>query len=151
FVLMNEYGFSRLGPDDDFEHQRFSLATAVGLYFPLLKAYFGDAGRCQWFDPASDERGICSRLAGHKGAAETAVCFNEKFSMTAHEQRQAPIQKARAAVKVGRFVAAAELYRQAIRLQPANWTLMCEVSQFLTLTYGEPREAVNVARDGLAL
>jgi len=40
FILMNEYGMSQESEEDDFEHQRFSQTTAVGLNFPLLQAYF---------------------------------------------------------------------------------------------------------------
>jgi hypothetical protein len=45
FILVNDYGLTHTGRDDEFEHQRFSLATAVGLNFPLLKEFFGEAGR----------------------------------------------------------------------------------------------------------
>jgi len=40
FILMNEYGMTKISEEDDFEHQRFSQTTAVGLNFPLLRAYF---------------------------------------------------------------------------------------------------------------
>ena len=39
-----------------------SGTTAVGLNFPLLKAYFADGGRCQWVEPAEDNGRIYSRL-----------------------------------------------------------------------------------------
>ncbi len=42
FILMNDYGQTQLSKEDEFEHQRFSLATFVGVNFPLLGAYFGD-------------------------------------------------------------------------------------------------------------
>ena len=38
--------------DDEIEHQRFSLATFVGVNFPLLKAYFGKGNRCQFVEPS---------------------------------------------------------------------------------------------------
>src|SRR5262249_10027179 len=42
FLLVNDYGQTQVASYDEFEHQRFAQATAVGLNFPLLKAYFGD-------------------------------------------------------------------------------------------------------------
>ena len=40
FILVNDYGQTQATREDEFEHQRFSLATFVGVNFPLLKAYF---------------------------------------------------------------------------------------------------------------
>jgi tetratricopeptide (TPR) repeat protein len=40
FILINDYGQTQVTDEDEFEHQRFSMATFVGLNFPLLKAYF---------------------------------------------------------------------------------------------------------------
>jgi hypothetical protein len=42
FILINDYGHVEGAPEGDFEHQRFSKATSVGLNFPLLKAFFGE-------------------------------------------------------------------------------------------------------------
>ena len=38
FILVNDYGQTQATRDDEVEHQRFSLATFVGVNFPLLKA-----------------------------------------------------------------------------------------------------------------
>jgi len=54
FILMNEYGMTKISEEDDFEHQRFSQTTAVGLNFPLLKAYFTRAVSAQ---PAEIQKG----------------------------------------------------------------------------------------------
>jgi tetratricopeptide (TPR) repeat protein len=47
FILMNDYGQTQVTGEEEFEHQRFSLATFVGLNFPLLKAYFDRGGAGQ--------------------------------------------------------------------------------------------------------
>jgi Tfp pilus assembly protein PilF len=50
FILINDYGQTQVTDEDEFEHQRFSMATFVGLNFPLLKAYFegrGEKGEAQ--------------------------------------------------------------------------------------------------------
>src|SRR5262249_29801680 len=54
FVLASDYGPTQLTAGDDFEHQRFSLATFVGVNFGQLKAYFG-AGRCEYVEPDEGE------------------------------------------------------------------------------------------------
>jgi len=92
-ILVNDYGQTEVTRGDDFEHQRFAETTAVGLNFPLLKAYFaggglphreGEApaepvsgaarreprppdasGRCQWVEPTEDNGRIHSRLLLH--------------------------------------------------------------------------------------
>jgi hypothetical protein len=40
FILINDYGYVEPTSTQELEHQRFSNATAVGLNFALLKAYF---------------------------------------------------------------------------------------------------------------
>jgi hypothetical protein len=42
FILVNDYGPTQTTRDDDFEHQRFSLATFVGVNFPQVEAYFSE-------------------------------------------------------------------------------------------------------------
>lgn len=151
FILMNEYGSTQVSRDSDFEHQRFSQTTAVGLNFALLKAYFGEADRCQWREPSGDERGIHSRLMGHRLAHETVTRFFECFSDAAHAQLQEPVERARACVKAGRFELAATYYRQALERQPRNWVLLGELSSFLTYSMRDPKSGINMAKAALAL
>jgi tetratricopeptide (TPR) repeat protein len=151
FILMNEYGFTQLDRDADFEHQRFSLTTAVGLNFPLLKAYFADGGRCQWLQAGGEARGICSRMIGHKVRFEADVRFHELFNDATHQRLQEPLLKARECIKVGRFEIARSFYEEAVHVQPQNWVLLGEVSQFLTYTIGKPKEGADIAKLALAL
>ncbi len=65
FIAVNDYGQVELPKEGDFEHQRFSQSTGVGLNFPLLKAYFGDSGKCQWLEPDGENGSIYSRLLSH--------------------------------------------------------------------------------------
>src|SRR5207244_3908614 len=59
FILVNDYGQVQTSRDDEFEHQRFSLATFVGVNFPLLRAFCAQGNRCQYLEPSGDpERGI---------------------------------------------------------------------------------------------
>ncbi len=88
FILINDYGQTQITFDDEFEHQRFSLATAVGLNFPLLKAYFTDGPKCEWVEPFGEGAGIHSRLLGRKLHRETRGCFQERFGKPAYDQRQ---------------------------------------------------------------
>jgi tetratricopeptide (TPR) repeat protein len=72
FILINDYGQTQATLEDEFEHQRFSLATFVGLNFPLLKAYFGRSGQCsvaggqnsdQW--PAASDQNTARLATDH--------------------------------------------------------------------------------------
>lgn len=151
FILINDYGQTQVSRDDEFEHQRFSLATFVGVNFPMLKMYFGESNRAQWIEPGGDERGIHSRLLGRKIANETATRFLEKFSDAAHNWLQEPIQQARACIRVGRFELAATYYNQALDRQPRNWVLLNEISMFLTFQLRDPKAGIDMAKVALAL
>jgi tetratricopeptide (TPR) repeat protein len=136
----------------DFEHQRFSLATAVGVNFPLLRAYFGDAKRCRYVEPAGDEaRGIHSRLLAPSVAPEVYSRFYERFGADAHRRLQEPLQKARACAKQGRFELAAGFYREALHGQPRNWVLLGEVSMFLTYSLRDPKAGADLAKVALRI
>ncbi len=149
FILINDYGQTQVTRDDEFEHQRFSLATAVGVNFTLLRAFFGD--KYQWHEPYGEERGIHTRLLGHKPASPTLLRFHECFDQAAQERLQEPIQQARACLKVGRFELAAAYYREALKLQPANWVLINEISTFLTFSLRDPKAAIDLAKVALEL
>ena len=53
FILINDYGQTMTTREDEFEHQRFSMATFVGVNFPLLKAFFAQPGKGEWVEPHS--------------------------------------------------------------------------------------------------
>jgi tetratricopeptide (TPR) repeat protein len=152
FILASDYGQTEVKPDDDFEHQRFSLATFVGVNFALLKAYFGDAKRCRYAEPNGEEgRGIHSRLLAVNPADELVAQFYERFGEAAYQKLQEPIQKARVCAKAGRFELAAGYYRDALHLQPRNWVLLVEVSQFLTFSLRDPKAGADLAKVALGL
>ena len=152
FILVNDYGQTQITRDDEFEHQRFSLATFVGVNFSLLRAYFGEGKRCQYLEPGDEEgRGIHARLLAPTVAQDVFVRFHERFGAAAHQRLQEPIQKARTCTKAGRFELAAGFYRDALQLQPRNWVLLCEVSQFLTFSLREPKRGADMAKVALAL
>src|SRR5262249_31056258 len=75
FILVNDYGPTQITRDDEFEHQRFSLATFVGVNFPLLKAFFHDAGHCHVYEPTSEGGGIHSRLFAKSLGSDTVTRF----------------------------------------------------------------------------
>jgi tetratricopeptide (TPR) repeat protein len=152
FILCNEYGQTQTALDDEFEHQRFSLATAVGLNFPLLRAYFADAKQCAWEEPDGDDRrGIHSRLLARRVGIDTRRRFHDLFGAAAQARLQEPADRARACLKGGRFELAATHYQEALRLQTRNWVLLAEVSAFLTFTLRDPRAGADLAKLALAL
>jgi len=150
-ILVNDYGQTQITRDEGFEHQRFSHATFVGINFPLLKAYFADAGRCKWTEPAEDSGRIHSRLLGPDLSAETSRIFLERFSKEACDHLQEPVSLARANIKHGRIEAALAAYHQALDRQPFNWILMNEVAMFLTFTLHSPAAGIAMAKAALDL
>src|SRR5438105_380364 len=152
FILVNDYGQTQITRDDEFEHQRFSLATFVGVNFSLLREFFGGGKRCRYEEPSGDDgRGIHSRLLGHRLDSETTLAFHQRFSEAAHKRLAEPIEKARACGNAGRFELAAGFYREALHLQPRNWVLLCEVSQFLTFSMRDPKAGADMAKVALGL
>lgn len=150
FILINDYGPTQSTSEDEFEHQRFSLATFVGVNFPLLKTYFVVPGKAQWIEPGGkDERGIHSRMLGRKIGGDTVTRFLEKFSDAAYKRLQEPIDKARACLKVGRFELAANYYNEALERQPSNWVLLNEISMFLTFQLRDLRAGIDMAKVAL--
>jgi tetratricopeptide (TPR) repeat protein len=146
FILMNEYGVSTTEVNADFEHQRFSLATAIGLNFPLLEYYFSTVEKLVWLEaPGDSERGIHSRLLGKSVGTETRVTFVSLFQKYHLDGLQAPIVKARQCVNSGRFELASAYYQSAVRLQPSNWLLLGEVSSFLTTYLHDAKAGVDFA------
>jgi tetratricopeptide (TPR) repeat protein len=153
FILANDYGQTQVTSKDEFEHQRFSLATFVGVNFSLLKAYFGkgDDSRCQYLEPHSESGSIHSRLLGRKLSYQTGLRFQERFSRDAAEQLQEPIGKARECLRVGRFELASSYYQQALARQPGNWVLLSEVAQFLIFSLRDVKAGIDLAKVALAL
>jgi tetratricopeptide (TPR) repeat protein len=151
FILANDYGQTQVTGKDEFEHQRFSLATFVGVNFSLLKAYFGEQGRGHYLEPYSESGSIHSRLLGHKLTYRTALRFQERFSQAAAEAMQEPIVKARECLKVGRFELASSFYQQALARQPGNWVLLNEVAQFLIFSLRDVKAGIDLAKVALAL
>jgi tetratricopeptide (TPR) repeat protein len=75
-------------------------------------------------------------------------CFTERFGDAAYKRQQEPIQKARACAK---FELAMGFYREALALQPRNWVLLCEVSQFLTFSLRDAKAGADMAKVALEL
>ncbi len=153
FILANDYGPTQATAGDEFEHQRFSLATFVGVNFSLLKAYFGD-GRCQNVQPYSEGTSIHSRLLGQKLSYNTGLRFQERFSQAAAEQLHEPVKLARACVQAGRFELAQTHYQQALASQGASWLLLSEFAQFLIFSLRNVKAVkagVDLAKVALAL
>jgi tetratricopeptide (TPR) repeat protein len=151
FILVNDYGSTQVGAADEYEHQRFSDATSIGLNFPLLKAYFADGGRCRWEEPLEGGPGIHSRLLGDRLGPATVQHFHEGFAKSSYEWTNQPLWRARELSKAGRLDAAVASYQEAIARQPYNWLLMGEVAMFLAYGLRNPKAALDLTRLALDL
>lgn len=151
FILINDYGHVQVAPQNDFEHQRFSLATFVGVNFALLKEYVETKLGCKWVEPLEDEAGttIFSRLVNRSIGEKTRNVFQNLFGRQAREERQKPIAKAREYARLGRLELAASSYQLAAEQQPANWVLFNEIAQFLTFSFGSGKAALKIIKQAL--
>jgi tetratricopeptide (TPR) repeat protein len=151
FILINDYSSMRPEGADDFQHQRYSQSTFIGLNFPLLESYFTQVVPAQWIEPPEGEHtSIHARLLGRQLTAETVSCFQERFGKVALEQNQEAVQLARTTAKAGRLEAALTAYQVALEHQPFNWALMNEVAYFLTFTLRDPAAGLEMAKAALA-
>jgi tetratricopeptide (TPR) repeat protein len=150
-ILVNDYGQTQTTRDDEIEHQRFSLATFVGVNFPMLRAYFSAGGKCQFVEPSGEERGIHTRLLGRKLGSDTQTRFFERFATGAQDRLQEPLMQARVCMKHGRFELAATFYNEAMSKQPRNWVLLNEISMFLSFSMRDPKAGIDMAKLALAL
>jgi tetratricopeptide (TPR) repeat protein len=151
FILANDYGQTQVTSKDEFEHQRFSLATFVGVNFSLLREYFGKGKRCKYLEPYGEEQSIHSRLLSRKPSYRSGLRFVECFGVGAAEHLREPITKARECAKVGRFELASSHYQQALERQPYNWVLLSEVAQFLVFSLRDYKAGIDVAKVALGL
>jgi tetratricopeptide (TPR) repeat protein len=150
FILINDYGQARPDSSGDFQHQRYSQSTFVGINFPLLKNYFTGEAPVQWVEPAEGENAnLHARLLGRQPAPETVASFQERFAAAALTQVPGLVQRARDLVQAGRFEAALTTYEQALARQPYNWLLMHEIAQFLTFRLRDPGAGVQMVRAAL--
>src|SRR5262249_47041304 len=151
FIIANEYGSTEHEPNGDYEHQRFSQTTAIGLNFPELKAYFGDSGRAQWIEPSEERDGIHGRLMGRNSSSETVSAFQELFTKSSFDRLTEPAERARQLAKAGRLDTALTCYNTALERQPMNWVLMDEVARFLTIALHDCKAGVEMAKLALNL
>jgi tetratricopeptide (TPR) repeat protein len=150
FILVNDYGQTQSQLDEEFEHQRFSLATFVGVNFPELRTYFGEKKQHRWVEPFGGEEGIHSRLLSQRPHQETVGRFQDCFGRVAQDRRLEPLMKARMCAQVGRFEMSADFYRQAIVKQPYNWVLLNEAAMFLIFSLRDVKAGIDLAKVGLA-
>jgi Tfp pilus assembly protein PilF len=151
FILINDYGSTKLENADDFQHQRFSQSTFIGINFPLLRHCFTGVPIGTWHEPdEGDDASIHARLLGHKLAPETIESFEQVFHKDHRKLLQQPVERARQCVKTGRFESALSAYQQALEQQPCNWVIMSEVAHFLTFALRSHAAGLEMAKAALA-
>jgi tetratricopeptide (TPR) repeat protein len=151
FLLINDYGYAEQAEADDFQHQRFSHSTFIGINFPLVKAYFTGKGGTRWLEPADGgDASVHARLLGREVAPAPAARFEELFGKAALDRSHEPARRARELVRGGRFEAALAAYQEALEGQPRNWVLMHEAAHFLTFALRSPAAGLEMARAALA-
>jgi hypothetical protein len=152
FILINDYPINQAKTSaDECMYQKFAGSTAIGLNFPLLRAYFEAVYGVEWVEPAEDDPNICARMLCREIGAATRAEFYSGFGKRATEHRQEPQVRARTLLQTGRTEAALRAYEEALARQPSNWQLACEVAKLLIFTVRDYAAGVKIARAGLVL
>ncbi|HYV37229.1 MAG TPA: tetratricopeptide repeat protein [Gemmataceae bacterium] len=151
FILANDYGQTTATVQDEVEHQRFSMATFVGVNFSLLKAYFQEDNRCLYRKPFGESGSIHSRLLAHKLSKNQRLRFSVQFGQAIAEKLQEPVARARHCLQVGRFELASSYYQKAMEEQPGNWVLLSEIAQFLIFSLRDVKAGIDLAKVALSL
>jgi tetratricopeptide (TPR) repeat protein len=152
FVLVNDYG--PVQKDQINGHcglQRFGPTVAFGIDFPLLE-YDCTKRQIVISKPnGDDERGIHSRLISREELPRTRAVFAEVFSALAHTYYDGPLAQARDHAAAGRLHEALDAYREALRRDSRNWSLIGEAGEFLSLQLRTHEPALEMLRAALAL
>ncbi|HVC92191.1 MAG TPA: SAM-dependent methyltransferase [Pirellulales bacterium] len=152
FILMNDYGQG--AADETAEatlHQKFSGSTHIGLNFPLLAAFFQNAGDCRWIEPDKDPGGIFARLLGRSPSEAAIDTFRRCFDKTTYDRLNEPVARARQHQQCGQYEAALGAYQEALARQPRNWLLMGEVAKYLIFAARDYRAALQLAATAISL
>lgn len=129
--------------------QRFGGSTAHGLNWPLVEHHAEKLGIRALSAPDDEGRAIHTRLlARHAGPAMLEV-FQNRFGKATHDYRQAPVDRARAAVSAGRREEALECYKNALATDARNWYLIGEAAEFVGTSLRDFAAGVELARAGL--
>lgn len=152
FILINDYGQAKPKHSSDFEHQRYSQSTFIGINFPLLEFYYGERPGTQWIQPTEDESTrIYARLLGRELPPETIDCFQELFGSSKLERVHQLTSIARNFVASNRFESAIMAYQEILEIQPFNWLMIKEVGQFLSFSLKDPSAGLEMARNALEI
>jgi tetratricopeptide (TPR) repeat protein len=152
FVLINDYGPVQKDQIEGFcALQRFGPTVAFGINFPLLEFYCLRRHIAISKPDGDDDRGIHSRLLSRAELPRTTGVFREAFSAEAHAYYETPILEARALAATGRSHEALDAYREALRRDARNWSLIAEAGEYLSHQLRAHESALEMLRAAIAL
>jgi len=151
FVLLSDYGETRSAASKEpWEHQRFGPTAAIGLNFPLLRAFFQAAGGCDWVAPAADPKSLICCLLGWGLDPGVVQTFQRLFDNAAWEWAYRPLEKARSFVEKKHTEAALDAFAVAIERLGPNWAVFHEAARYLIYTVEDYARGLEMARLALA-
>jgi tetratricopeptide (TPR) repeat protein len=152
FVLINDYGPVQKEQIEGFcALQRFGPTVAFGINFPLLEFYCLRRHIAISKPDGDDGRGIHSRLLSRAELPRTTGVFRDTFSAEAHAHYETPIREARAHAATGRSHEALDAYREALRRDARNWSLIAEAGEYLSHQLQAHESALEMLRAAIAL
>ncbi|MGA2496123.1 MAG: SAM-dependent methyltransferase [Tepidisphaeraceae bacterium] len=145
-ILINDYGPVAADQVAAVAYvQRFGLASAACLNFPLVESHVTRAG-CSVYRPSRDEqRTIHARLVMRTPCDATAKAFVSAFSQ---EWVLAADQSGNHAIEhiiAGRYDQAMDVFQQALANMPDDWNLLSQAAEFLLQQLDRPAQSLELA------
>lgn len=150
-MIVNDYGTEFEDSGQDFEHQRYSGATFVGVHFQTLGKQLEDSSELAMIAPVKGVPSLHSRLIVKKHCSELQQEFDCQFGLDASEEDRKKHQIAVQAMQHQRHEVALAAFEVASAAQPYNWILLSEASRFLLAEMDNAELAIDVAIEGLKL
>jgi tetratricopeptide (TPR) repeat protein len=149
-MLIRDYGpVRREDVEAQSALQRFGGSAAHGLNWALLEHHVERCGVRVVSAPGDEALTIHTRLLSHQPCTEMVEVFQNRFGKNAHDYRQIPVDRARAASAAGRREEALECYKNALLSDARNWHLIGEVAEFVGMVLRDFAAGVELARAAL--
>jgi tetratricopeptide (TPR) repeat protein len=137
---------------DPIEFQTYGSSVSAGVNFSQLVAFARARTDCEVGVPPEDPTELQARCFARQGVpTEIIQLFETIYSKETAERIEAPYRAALERAQSGQFEAARGKFAEACCLQPANWSLLLKIAQFLADMLHEHGSALEVVQRALLL
>ncbi len=149
FILFSDFGLvSNDAPLSYSTPQEFGWSRTMGLHFPLL-AYWAETVGAACVAPADNGKSnLHVRMVLKAEAAATRAAFAERFGETPYRRDW---EQARVHLNAGAYDEAKQCYESVLARYPRDWSLLCEVAEFLIRQVADFQAGLDLAKAALQL